>query len=170
MSSCINTNCCSQEVTSNSITSWTGAGILCPYSVCSRCDVILSFPPGAHGRRKRCGGWKRVALSVTKTNIHQIPPDDAYFITWGVKLYMSIIKYLWYLPIFFPTCFHQSRPQSHIIALNQTNVMEGSKGGKISILVVQVLWKRMSIISNLFPGLYFSILFFKQIDFFLHFF
>lgn len=74
---------------------------------------------------------------------------------------------------FFPHFFlpEPASESHHITALNQINVTEGSKGGG-SILVVQVLWKRDDIkfgVANLFPGLFFPILFSKQIDFFLDF-
>lgn len=60
---------------------------------------------------------------------------------------------------FFPHFFlpEPASESHHITALNQINVTEGSKGGKESILVVQVLWKRDDIkfgVANLFPGLF----------------
>lgn len=60
---------------------------------------------------------------------------------------------------FFPHFFlpEPASESHHITALNQINVTEGSKGGKKSILVVQVLWKRDDIkfgVANLFPGLF----------------
>lgn len=101
MSSCISTNCCSQK---SQIILWLSRWVLGSNAhILFVPGVILSSASSTHARRKSSSGWirgRKRALSVTKTNIHQIPPDVAYFITWGVQLYMSIIKYLQYLPFF----------------------------------------------------------------------
>lgn len=107
------------------------------------------------------GSGAAVALSVTKTNIHQIPPDDAYFITWVVN-YICPSSNIYGICLFSLFFLAESVVDTHhIIAFNQINATEGSKGeGK------KAFWLRRFFHGNTTASVLVSLIYFLMFFFF----